>query len=78
MSAGLLKMLSLSREDVGELRTKLIEVQVENSKLLEGIRYWSYCMSEGMRATAPEKCEELFDFLIQCKIAPYYMSEKDK
>jgi hypothetical protein len=25
MSAGLLKMLSLSREDVGELRTKLIE-----------------------------------------------------
>lgn len=76
MSAGLLKMLEISREDAGELRTKLIEVQAENAKLLEGIRYWSYCMSEGMRATAPEKCDELMGFLIGCKIDPYYMPKE--
>lgn len=76
MSAGILKMLEISREDVGELRTKLTEVQAENATLLEGIRYWSYCTSEGMRSGCPEKCEELADFLMGCKIAPYYMPKE--
>lgn len=48
----------------------------ENAKLLEGIRYWSYCTSEWMRATAPEKCDELAGFLMGCKIAPYYMPKE--
>lgn len=48
------------------------DLKKEIDRLLDGIRYWSYCMSEGMRATCPEKVEELMDFLISCKIAPYY------
>lgn len=61
---------------VSQLNNYIAGVNADRAKLLEGIRYWSYCTSEGMRATAPEKCDELFDFLIQCKIAPYYMPDR--
>ena len=48
----------------------------EIQRLRDGIRYWSYCMSEGMRITCPEKVTELMDFLISLKIAPYYVRNK--
>ena len=41
--------------------------------ITDQVRYWSYCMSQGMRAECPEKVGELADFLIDLKIAPYYV-----
>ncbi len=58
---------------LGEAKAEIERLKTETSRLIEGMRYWSYCMSEGMRATCPEKCEELMDFLISCQIAPYYV-----
>jgi hypothetical protein len=67
-----------------ELRQQLAAAQAENERLrgeltrvADGVRYWCYCMSEGMRATCPEKVEELTDFLISLKIAPYYVRTND-
>ena len=54
-------------------RQRIETLEAENSRLIDGVRYWSYCMSQGMRAECPEKVEQLMDFLISCKIAPYYM-----
>jgi hypothetical protein len=45
----------------------------ELAKLRDNVSYWSYCMSQGMRAECPEKVQELADFLIGLKIAPYYV-----
>ena len=41
--------------------------------LEDQIRYWSYCMDIGMREACPEKVEELADFLIFLRIAPYHI-----
>jgi len=43
------------------------------SELREGVRFWSYCMDQGMRQECPEKVEELGDFLMSLGIAPYSM-----
>ena len=48
----------------------------ERDRLLAGIRDWSYCTSQGMRRECPEKVEELAEFLISCKIAPWYIRTK--
>jgi hypothetical protein len=45
----------------------------ERDRLLEGVRSWSYCTSQGMRGECPEKVEQLADWLLSCKIAPYYL-----
>jgi len=44
--------------------------------LRDQFRYWSYCTSKGMLETCPEKVEELADFLISLKIAPYYIRNR--
>ena len=43
----------------------------ERDRLRDGIDFWSYCMSQGMLETCPEKVDELADFLIRCKVAPW-------
>jgi len=48
----------------------------ERDRLRDGIDFWSYCMSQGMRDTCPERVEELADFLMSCKVAPYYIRNK--
>lgn len=68
--------LLASSELVADAGLMIQSLAKENAKLLEGIRYWSYCTSEGMRTTAPEKCDELMGFLMGCKIAPYYMPKE--
>lgn len=57
----------------GQLLDEIAVMQRERNELKEAIRYWSYCMSKGMRETCPEKCGELADLFIRLKIAPYYM-----
>lgn len=56
----------------GSQHATIAKQATEIERLKDGIRYWSYCMSRGMREECPEKVEELMDFLISCKIAPYY------
>lgn len=54
--------------------TKVLrDVIKERDRLRDGIDFWSYCMSQGMRETCPEKVEELAAFLISCKVAPWYI-----
>ena len=66
--------------DVGHLCELCHDTQVlsdlikERDLLLDGIKYWSYCASEGMRVKCPEKVEELAAFLISCKVSPWYVS----
>jgi len=42
------------------------EAQEQIKQLLSGVAYWSYSTELGMRASAPEKSEELADFLSRC------------
>lgn len=49
------------------------ELRDELKRVRDGVEFWSYCMSEGMRTTCPERVTELMDFLISLKIAPYYV-----
>lgn len=49
------------------------ESQARLAAIREQVQYWSYCTSEGMRATCPEKVDELADFMIDLKIAPWYI-----
>lgn len=48
----------------------------DRDRLRDGIDYWSYCMSQGMQQTCPEKVDELGDFLMSCKVAPWYVRTK--
>lgn len=48
----------------------------ERDRLLDSIKFWSYCMSQGMLATCPERVDELANFLISCKVAPWYIPTK--
>lgn len=48
----------------------------QRDELLKGIDYWSYCTSQGMRKECPEKVDELGDFLMRCKVAPWYVRTK--
>jgi hypothetical protein len=42
------------------------EAQEQIKQLLSGVDYWSYATELGMRASGPEKAEELRDFLSRC------------
>lgn len=56
-----------------EAQEQIKQLKETSDRLLLAIDYWSHCMSEGMRLTCPEKASELADFLISCKIAPWYI-----
>jgi hypothetical protein len=58
---------------IGTGREQIELLLHDRNRLLLAIDYWSHCMSEGMRATCPEKCDELASFLISCKVAPWYI-----
>ena len=60
----------------GHLVDLINELQSENERMLDGIRYWSYCMDSGMRRECPEKVDELADFLVSLHIAPYHIRNK--
>jgi hypothetical protein len=63
----------LLNAEIERLRTERDTFEIELRRVRNGVDYWSYCMSEGMRKTCPEKVDELMDFLISLKIAPYYV-----
>lgn len=56
---------------------KTTSLQAEIERITEGVRYWSYCMNEGMRIKCPEKSKDLYDFLISLKIEPYYRASRE-
>ena len=60
-------------EIIGNGREQVALLVADRNRLLQAIAYWSHCTSEGMRLTCPEKCDELADFLISCKISPWYI-----
>ena len=64
---------AIDGEVIGTGREQIKLLLQDRERLLLAIDYWSHCMSEGMRMTCPEKCNELADFLISCKVSPWYI-----
>lgn len=64
-------------EIIGDGREQVALLLKDRERLINAIGYWSHCTSEGMRMTCPEKCSELADFLISCKVAPWYIPRKE-
>ena len=52
------------------------ELLKERDRLREGVKAWAYCTSEGMKAFAPEKVNDLADFLLSCNVSPYYIRNR--
>jgi hypothetical protein len=69
---------ALDGEVIGTGREQIELLLHDRNRLLLAIDYWSHCMSEGMRVTCPEKAGELADFLISCKISPWYIPDTRK
>lgn len=58
---------------VEQWKDRCEKLEAERKRLRDGIDYWSYCMSQGMLQTCPEKVDQLTEFLMSCKIAPWYI-----
>ena len=54
-----------------QLERRVKELESENERIREGVRFWSYCTVVGTRKACPEKIEELVDFLVSLGIPPY-------
>lgn len=64
---------AIDGEVIGTGKEQIELLLHDRNRLLLAIDYWSHCMSEGMRVTCPEKAGELADFLISCKVSPWYI-----
>jgi hypothetical protein len=72
-ASGYIETLRYNWSHASDGTTWEIFLERKLSELRDGVQFWSYCTDSGMRREAPEKVDELCDFLMSLGIAPYSM-----